>query len=331
MLKYSGSSWKSTTKWRTSSAGGFFCTGLAVIILVFSGTAQTDTAEADQGNKGTQDSVVENTGEDTLEKGDTLRKDTSDSSTSGSDTSDAADSSEGDSLAQDTTLEDTLDQVSDSFTVESEDSIEEYIRSIEDDTLFKDSAETDPLGGSSAEEGRTGITEEQDFTDYLKSRLKGIYLLVKPVLSILLLFLIIVIPAAGVYFLIRRAKESRKFLTTTRLSIMDKQIQRACHYIEKNYQNKDLSVQDICNELVIGATFLENLFQKELGMGVQDFINQVRINRALQIIDETPGSENQSIAFDCGYSSEDDFREVFKTITHVSVDEYRKSMNKQDL
>ncbi len=214
--------------------------------------------------------------------------------------------------------------------MESEDSIEEYIRSIADDTLVSDSAVSDSVGGSSAE-GEAGITEEQGFMDYLKARLKGLYLLIKPVLSILLLILIVLIPVAGIYFLIRRAKESRKFLTTTRLSIMDKQIQRACHYIEKNYQNKDLSVQEICNELVIGATFLENLFHKELGMGVQDFINQVRINRALQIIDETLGADNQSIAFDCGYSSEDDFREVFKKVTHVSVEEYRKSMDKQDL
>lgn len=120
---------------------------------------------------------------------------------------------------------------------------------------------------------------------------------------------------------IKRIENSR-FLTSTRLSLMDKEVQIACRYMESNYSDTELTVEKLCKELVTGAAFLEALFVKELGMGIEDFLKQVRINRARKALEKNPQMPIYEVAEKCGYSDNDLFEKDFKSTTTLSFDDF---------
>lgn len=112
------------------------------------------------------------------------------------------------------------------------------------------------------------------------------------------------------------------FLTTTRLSVMDKEVQKTCRYIEKNFADPGLCLDSICKELVTGAAFLEALFEKELGLGVSEFIGQVRVNRARVLIEKDPSMPLETAAIETGFASAEVFSTFFKAITGTSFKDY---------
>jgi AraC-like DNA-binding protein len=125
---------------------------------------------------------------------------------------------------------------------------------------------------------------------------------------------------AGYYV---RKRDSMRFLTTTRLSIADKEVQRACNFIEKNYADPRLSAESICDTLVSGTAFLQALFRRELGMSLEDFIAQVRMNRARIMLGENAELSSEELAAGVGYEDSSLFGRKFLEITGVSVEDYR--------
>ncbi len=128
-----------------------------------------------------------------------------------------------------------------------------------------------------------------------------------------------------IIFLVRRALKKAQqptFVTTTRLSIMDKEVQNACRYIEKNYKNKTLSLETMCADLVTGKAFLNALFVQELGLSVEDFISHVRINRARMFLEKNKGIDAEIAAGETGFDDVLVFRAAFAKIVGVSFEEY---------
>lgn len=123
----------------------------------------------------------------------------------------------------------------------------------------------------------------------------------------------------------RQKTEKTRFLTTTRLSIMDKEVQRACRNIETNFADPEYSVKRLCEELVTGEAFLEALFQKELGMSVGEFIGQVRINHARILLNKTPSLTPEELAFRCGFPDAEAFSRSFRSIAGIGFSEYINS------
>ncbi|HUI92585.1 MAG TPA: helix-turn-helix domain-containing protein [Chitinivibrionales bacterium] len=141
----------------------------------------------------------------------------------------------------------------------------------------------------------------------------------------LIIFLAVVVFAAiviGIANIVAQKRQKRRFLTTTRLSVMDKEVQKACRYIEKNYSNPELTVQSICAALVTGEAFLEALMQRDLGISIGDFITHVRINRAKGLAQNNPSCLRESAAQQTGFIDTDAFDAEFKKITGVPFEEY---------
>ena len=120
-----------------------------------------------------------------------------------------------------------------------------------------------------------------------------------------------------------RQKESKRFLTTTRLSIVDKEVRRACNYIEKNYADTGLSVESLCDDLTTGPAFLHALFNRELGMSVEEFIVQVRMNRARIELGDNPELGMDELATRVGCADARALARDFLRVTGISIDEYR--------
>jgi len=107
---------------------------------------------------------------------------------------------------------------------------------------------------------------------------------------------------------------------------MDKVVQRACRYIEKNYTAQDLTVQKMCEELVVGTSFLEALFQKELGMSVNDFLNQVRINHVKLLLCRNSQMQLDLLTSSTGFSDVESCLKVFRKVTGADLEDYRESI-----
>ncbi|MBN1984405.1 MAG: helix-turn-helix domain-containing protein [Chitinivibrionales bacterium] len=139
-----------------------------------------------------------------------------------------------------------------------------------------------------------------------------------------IILVIVLVSAGGVYAWssYKKKEDTKRFLTSTRLSLMDKEVQYACNFIEINYADRGLSPPSICESMVTSTAFLEALFEKELGMGVTEFITQVRINRAKQYIELQPDAVTYSIAAACGFADEETIRSHFKRIAGTTIEEY---------
>jgi AraC-like DNA-binding protein len=137
-------------------------------------------------------------------------------------------------------------------------------------------------------------------------------------------FLACAVIIIGVVNVVRKQTQQPRFLTTTRLSVMDKEVQKACRYIEKNYSNPELTTASICADLVTGEAFLEALMERELGITLGDFITHVRINRARVLLEKDPSLAIEAAAQQTGFIDAEAFGAEFKKITGSLFDEYSR-------
>jgi AraC-like DNA-binding protein len=142
-----------------------------------------------------------------------------------------------------------------------------------------------------------------------------------------ILLLSIVVIGAFLRYTLKKTNQPT-FITTTRLSIMDKEVQTACRYIEKNYKNPELSLENICGALVTGKAFLDALFHQELGLGVKEFITQVRINRARILIEKDTSVSADIVAGETGFNDVNSFTDAFAFIVGMPFDHYRSARAK---
>ncbi len=124
-----------------------------------------------------------------------------------------------------------------------------------------------------------------------------------------------------VYF--RGRKDERRFMTTTRLSVMDKEVRRACKHMEKYFDDPNLNLDSLCRSLIAGPAFLEALFQREMGMRVEEFLSHVRINRAREILKKEPAVTVDDLSRNVGISDPGDFEKEFQRLVGVSLEEFR--------
>lgn len=95
-------------------------------------------------------------------------------------------------------------------------------------------------------------------------------------------------------------------------------------YLEYHICEK-LTVKDICNEFSMSRSAVQLLFHEQLNCGVIDYFNQMKIQRAKDIIRD--GSMNLTeIAYFLSYSSLPYFSKQFRLATGMSPSAYASSI-----
>jgi len=92
-------------------------------------------------------------------------------------------------------------------------------------------------------------------------------------------------------------------------------------YIKKNI-SEPLSIQSICAVFGISQTYLSRLFRKYEKMSFNEYLTEIRIEKAKQLIMENPGILIKDVAALVGYSDQFYFSRVFRSITGVPPSEY---------
>lgn len=105
-------------------------------------------------------------------------------------------------------------------------------------------------------------------------------------------------------------------------SVYEDRIQDVCHYI-CNYYNEQITLDQMARIAYMSPTYFSKKFKKVTGFGFKEYLNNIRIKMATNMLTETQYSITEIAAY-CGYHDSNYFGDVFKKLTGVSPNKYRK-------
>lgn len=127
------------------------------------------------------------------------------------------------------------------------------------------------------------------------------------------LFNMILEKTAG-YFLTQNKKDGRKIIDEIVRSLND------------NYFNQ-ISLNDYANKYHLNPNYLSRLFKEETGRNFMDFLTDIRICKAKELLRNTLG-KNYEISRMVGYEDYRYFSQVFRRVTGMTPGEYRENLQK---
>ena len=97
-------------------------------------------------------------------------------------------------------------------------------------------------------------------------------------------------------------------------------------YIQANYQDSDLCLENIAENVYLSPNYLSGLFKKKMGKTISQYIVDIRVgnaktllrNRALKLYD---------IALQVGYKDANYFTKIFKRAVGITPSEYREKFD----
>jgi AraC-like DNA-binding protein len=110
-----------------------------------------------------------------------------------------------------------------------------------------------------------------------------------------------------------------KFKTAS--SNLSNTIQQCCDYIEINIFNK-IELSELAHHLGYTEYYLSRKFKKEIGLSINDYIRNLKIEKA-QVLLSTTHESIQEISDSLHFCSRSYFTEVFQKVTNTSPHEYR--------
>ncbi|NCB93101.1 MAG: response regulator [Clostridia bacterium] len=99
-------------------------------------------------------------------------------------------------------------------------------------------------------------------------------------------------------------------------------ILEAKKYIQEHYQDP-LKLEEVSRVIGFNATYFSTVFKKETGKNFLDYLTQVRMNKAKQLLCSGDKSVND-VAEEVGYQDLKYFSKLFKKATGISPSEYKK-------
>lgn len=93
-------------------------------------------------------------------------------------------------------------------------------------------------------------------------------------------------------------------------------LKKAIAYIRLNYQS-EINVANVAGYTGISERYLRKLFSQHLNLSPLDYLNQIRINKSIELLRNTELSVKE-ICFSCGFQSPQYFSRIFKQQTGIS-------------
>ncbi|MCS2405263.1 AraC family transcriptional regulator [Bacteroides salyersiae] len=99
-------------------------------------------------------------------------------------------------------------------------------------------------------------------------------------------------------------------------------LKKAIAYIRLNYQS-EITMQDVAEHAGISERYLRRLFSQYLNLSPLEYLNQMRINKAVELLRNTEMSVKE-VCYLCGFQSPQYFSRIFKQQMGVSPREITK-------
>ena len=103
-------------------------------------------------------------------------------------------------------------------------------------------------------------------------------------------------------------------------------LEQVLHYINQNYDNCNFSIQETASLHHLNSSYLSQLFKKQMNTTLHDYIADLRIKKAKQLLEVTTMPIDM-IAEEVGYYNTSSFIRRFKQISGITPGEYRKNHN----
>lgn len=94
-------------------------------------------------------------------------------------------------------------------------------------------------------------------------------------------------------------------------------------YIEDNYKDINITLEFFADQFKVSANYLGRIFKQEIGMSVSEYLNYIRLQKALEKLRMTDKPARE-IAMDCGFTSANHFHVYFKKKMGVTPQVYRQ-------
>lgn len=134
------------------------------------------------------------------------------------------------------------------------------------------------------------------------------------------------------------AEESVKFLTAMIMQCVKWRtelvregsgdaIKRAKEYIEAQYKQEDISLKSVAAAMNFSPTYFSSLFKKEVGMNFINYLTEVRIHKAKNLLCCTTKMVYE-VAYEVGFRDYRYFSQIFKRYTGFTPREFQCSSNR---
>ncbi len=120
-------------------------------------------------------------------------------------------------------------------------------------------------------------------------------------------------------------KEALRFIrecTELRERKDSKYVRLAKTYIESNF-TRDLLLEDTAKEIGINSSYLSALFKKEQGITFTDYLTEVRISKAKEMLEEGRMTVSE-VGWAVGYKDQKYFSKLFLKVVGIKPSEYKK-------
>ncbi len=105
-------------------------------------------------------------------------------------------------------------------------------------------------------------------------------------------------------------------------ALEDKPIRQAKQYIQEHY-NEAITLEAVSSEVGFNPAYFSTIFKKSTGQNFMDYIKEVRINNAKDMLART-GMDVASVAQAVGYSDIKYFTRLFRKATSLTPTDYRR-------
>lgn len=105
---------------------------------------------------------------------------------------------------------------------------------------------------------------------------------------------------------------------------------KTLEYIRGNYTDKNLSLNEIAQQLHVTSVYLSRIIKKELGFSYVQIITSLRVKAAKHYL-KTSHQSVKEIAEKCGYDSQHYFSSAFKKSVNMSPKQYRDYIKGNDI
>ena len=115
-----------------------------------------------------------------------------------------------------------------------------------------------------------------------------------------------------------------EYETTNLSGVVSKshEIDELAKFIRSNF-SYNLSLDFLAQHMNLSREYLSRYFKKHMGKTISEYLLEVRIEKAMQMLRTTTHSIGDICEY-CGYSSISNFQKAFKKVTGVSPSQYRK-------
>ncbi len=107
-----------------------------------------------------------------------------------------------------------------------------------------------------------------------------------------------------------------------------KYVKAAKEYIQEQYWDGNLSLNQVSEAIGISAPYLSGIFAESVKGGFSSYLNSIRVERAKTMLAASTESAAE-IGFQCGFNSAQSFSRVFKKYTGFTPGQYREHQKRE--